>query len=215
MSKQRSRNWKRLRLHHATINTGHVLVHRLAEMTQPRSGTQVSIDAVRPMATHMARLLSNELVPLQELLPAPAPEFQAYAIRGFPDLGVTRPVFVVYAQPQCSQVEFTKTMDEPIPLVTFGVGVQRDTGQLWQYLCRVIAQESEEFANIPGLGFHDMIDPESPPPTPWCGVGLHLALLLRAYPDALHWLGDFERCVAWAAVLHAGGIQFSKTRRRS
>ena len=206
MSPQISNSWKRLRLHHQTINTGHVLVNRLAEMTLPRPGTQVSIDAVRPLAAHIPRMLSTELVPLQELLPAPAPEFQAYAIRGFPDLGVTRPVFVVYAHPECSQVEFTQTMDEPIPLVTFGVGVQGDTGQLWQYLCRVTA-------DIPGFGFPDAIDPESPPPTPWCGVGLHVPLLLGAYPDALHWLGDFERCVAWAAVLHAGAMADSNSPR--
>ena len=93
MSQQVSRRWKRLRLHHATLNTGHVLENRLAEMTQPRLGTKVSIDAVRPLATHMARLLSNELVPVRELLPAHAPEFQPYAIRGFPDLGVAGPVF--------------------------------------------------------------------------------------------------------------------------
>ena len=208
MSPQIPNGWKTLRLHHQTINTGHVLVNRLAEMTQPRPGTKVSIDAVRPLAAQIPRMLSTELVPVHELSPAPAPDFQAYAIRGFPDLGVTRPVFVVYAHPDCSEAQWTQTMDEPIPLVTFGVGVQGDTGPLWQYLCRVIA-------NIPGFGFPDAIDPESPPPTPWCGVGLHVPLLLGAYPDALHWLGDFERCVAWAAVLHAGGCQFSKMRRRS
>ena len=208
MSPQIPNGWKTLRLHHQTINTGHVLVNRLAEMTQPRPGTKVSIDAVRPLAAHIPRMLSTELVPVHELSPAPAPDSQAYAIRGFPDLGVTRPVFVVYAHPDCSEAQWTQTMDEPIPLVTFGVGVQGDTGPLWQYLCRISA-------NIPGFGFPDAIDPESPPPTPWCGVGLHVPLLLGAYPDALHWLGDFERCVAWAAVLHAGGCQFSKMRRRS
>lgn len=36
----------------------------------------------------------------------------------------------------------------------------------------------------------------SPPRSPWCAVRLYAGL---AYdPDALIWLGDFERCLAWA-----------------
>ena len=36
------------------------------------------------------------------------------------------------------------------------------------------------------------------PEPPWCAVEIHPALAL--YPAAAEWLGDFERCVAWAWV---------------
>ena len=207
MSKQVSRHWKELRLHHATLNTGHVLEHRLTKTPQLRRGTKVCIDAVRPFEMRMSRLLSNELIPLPVLPPASALESQAYAVRGFPHFGITRPIFSVYGHRSCSQVElFTHDPDEAIPLVTFAVGVQGDTGHLWRYLCRALADEFAPCGDLPGLGIHDTIDPESPPATPWCAVWLHLPLLLRAYPDASYWLGNFERCVAWAAVLHAGAI---------
>ena len=38
---------------------------------------------------------------------------------------------------------------------------------------------------------------ERPPAAiPWCGVILHRGVL--DWPDAMGWLGDFERCIAWA-----------------
>ena len=206
MSPNGSRHWKDLRLQHVMLNSGHVLENRLTEMTQLRPGTKVGRHRCGPAPPQMARLLSHELIPVHELLPTPAPQFQPYAVRAFPDLGATQPLFAVYGHPDYSQLECTQAMDRPIPLVTFAVGVEGDTARLWQYLCRLIAREAMPFGNPPGPGIHDTIDPASPPPAPWCGVGLHLALLLGAYPDALHWLGAFERCVAWAVVLHARAI---------
>lgn len=44
-------------------------------------------------------------------------------------------------------------------------------------------------------------DPAVPPPpgsAPWIAVLLHPTLNL--YPDAQRWLGDFERCLAWAWI---------------
>lgn len=40
--------------------------------------------------------------------------------------------------------------------------------------------------------------PSEPPPHPWTGVMLEGGLAL--HPDAALWLGDFERCVAWAWI---------------
>ena len=42
------------------------------------------------------------------------------------------------------------------------------------------------------------------PAEPWCAVLIHLTLAL-ADPSASAWLGDFERCVAWAWVHRAAG----------
>jgi len=41
-------------------------------------------------------------------------------------------------------------------------------------------------------------DPATPPPEPWLAGMLHLPALLQ--PSALSWLGDIERCVAWAWI---------------
>lgn len=37
------------------------------------------------------------------------------------------------------------------------------------------------------------------PPEPWCAARLEPGAVL--HPMAMAWLGDFERCLAWAAVL--------------
>lgn len=37
------------------------------------------------------------------------------------------------------------------------------------------------------------------PPAPWLAAGLHLPALLPPHP-ALRWLGDAERCIAWAWI---------------
>lgn len=42
------------------------------------------------------------------------------------------------------------------------------------------------------------VPPRSPPPYPWTAVMLEAGLAL--HPDAALWLGDFERCVAWAWI---------------
>ena len=39
---------------------------------------------------------------------------------------------------------------------------------------------------------------QQPPPAPWCAVALGSGLGL--HPQAAHWLGDFERCIAWAWI---------------
>lgn len=38
----------------------------------------------------------------------------------------------------------------------------------------------------------------SAPPAPWCAVSLRAGL--AQHPDAAHWLGDLERCIAWAWI---------------
>lgn len=42
--------------------------------------------------------------------------------------------------------------------------------------------------------------PDRPPPAPWCAAVLEPGLLL--HPGDAAWLGDYERCLAWAWVEH-------------
>jgi len=41
-------------------------------------------------------------------------------------------------------------------------------------------------------------DPDRCPAEPWCAARLEIGLAL--YPEAAHWLGDLERCLAWAWI---------------
>lgn len=70
-----------------------------------------------------------------------------------------------------------------LPMVTFGVAQRsRQGADLWALL---VAQ----FGAVPGI---------RKPAEPWCGVVVHEAA--GAYRGDLHWVGDFERCVAWAWI---------------
>ena len=70
--------------------------------------------------------------------------------------------------------------DPYAPLVTIGVArSDADALALW-------AQ----------LRTHGDVALDRPPPAAWCAAVIHQTIAL--YPDAAHWLGDFERCLAWA-----------------
>ena len=66
------------------------------------------------------------------------------------------------------------------PLVTFGVAARsRQSGELWAWLCA-------QYGSAKAI---------AAPGTPWCAVALHPGLVTQM--DVTHWLGDFERCIAW------------------
>lgn len=70
-----------------------------------------------------------------------------------------------------------------IPLVTFGVAQRsRHSEPLWAMLLA-------NFEHTEGI---------KQPATPWCAVAVHQSIM--AHADAIGWLADFERCVAWAWI---------------
>lgn len=70
-----------------------------------------------------------------------------------------------------------------IPLVTFGVAQKSRHGEpLW-------AMMTASFPHQPSI---------KQPRTPWCAVAVHPSIM--AHPAAMEWLGDFERCCAWAWI---------------
>lgn len=72
------------------------------------------------------------------------------------------------------------TVGDGVPLVTFGVApTSLASATLWREW----------------LGTER--DDRTPRP-PWCAARIHPTLAV--YPIAAEWLGDFERCVAWAWV---------------
>lgn len=68
------------------------------------------------------------------------------------------------------------------PLITIGVAKKSRHAHLWTLLTGPVMPPAAH-----GI---------KPPQTPWCAVLIWPSSVLCA--DAFQWLGDFERCVAWA-----------------
>ena len=80
-----------------------------------------------------------------------------------------------------------------IPLVTFGVAQRsRHSEPLWAMLMA-------NFEHPAGI---------KQPATPWCAVAVHPSI--TAHADAIGWLADFERCVAWAWITRNVQLEPSK-----
>lgn len=74
-------------------------------------------------------------------------------------------------------------------LVTFAVAMRpRPAAALWREL------HAHQEPMMPRA-----TTPDAPPPHPWLAVMLHLPALMPPHP-ALDWLGDAERCIAWAWI---------------
>jgi hypothetical protein len=91
-------------------------------------------------------------------------------------------VCTIYA-PGGPHVAGQPTGAEGFPLVTLGVAQRsRHGGDLWALMLA-------NFGAYPAA---------KRPAEPWCAVALHSSL--AAYPEATRWLGDLERCIAWAWI---------------
>lgn len=79
---------------------------------------------------------------------------------------------------------------EWLPIVTLGIAQRsRESSDLFGWL-------KSNFGAKP-----DIIAPQ----TPWVAVSIHDNIV--AYLDALQWLGDLERCIAWAWVTRNPAIR--------
>lgn len=77
-----------------------------------------------------------------------------------------------------------------LPIVTLGVAQRSRQGpDLWGMM-------RAQFGGAPGL---------ARPAEPWCAVALHPGL--AQYPDTAEWLGDLERCIAWAWITRAPAME--------
>lgn len=79
--------------------------------------------------------------------------------------------------------------DEAAPLVTCGLAVD-DPETVWHALVRCTGGR---------------VQAEMPSATPWLGIVIHPVTLLA--PAALSWLGDAERCIAWALIEESERVQ--------
>lgn len=108
----------------------------------------------------------------------PVPSISHFSAQAFvQDGGLVVTVVAPVGPHQQGQPHAGKTM----PLVTFGVAQRSRQGTaLWGML-------TSAFGSVTGL---------QQPGTPWCAVAVHPSI--AAYDGPVDWLGDFERCGAWA-----------------
>jgi hypothetical protein len=133
---------------------------------------------VAPAVTHLLAAWLPNIINSQRSHPLPLPELSHFSARAFVESGAL--VVSVYA-PLGPHEQGKPHTGADMPLVTLGVAQRsRQGGELW-------AKMTKAFATLPGL---------EQPGAPWCAVALHPSLALYAGPT--DWLGDFERCIAWA-----------------
>jgi hypothetical protein len=96
--------------------------------------------------------------------------------------GKNLPGYTAYALVEADALVMT-VYYRKAPVVTFGIAHNGNAADyLWEHL-------ASQFGNAHGIKC---------PVAPVCAVVLHPYLL--AAPDAVGWLGDFERCVAWTWI---------------
>jgi len=80
------------------------------------------------------------------------------------------------------------TSSKPVPVVTIGVAEHSRCGRrLWQLM-----HDVAERTGMPPLA----TDRNNPPQEPWCAARIEIGSV--AALETMEWLGDFERCLAWA-----------------
>jgi len=122
----------------------------------------------------------NSLVETGSRIALPAPGLEHFSATGTVESGSL--LFTIWA-PNGPHVAGKAYEGDKIPLVTFGVAQRSRQGtELWSMM-------SAQFGVHPDL---------RKPAEPWCATAIHSGI--AANPKAVLWLGDFERCVAWAWI---------------
>lgn len=81
----------------------------------------------------------------------------------------------------------------PAPVVTVGIAAgQEEAGRLWALLHQPYEAQLGE----------PVTPADQPPPLPWCAARLEVGAAIHV--DVLPWMGDLERCLAWAWVERSG-----------
>lgn len=112
--------------------------------------------------------------------PLPVAALSHFAVRATREAGA---LLVTLLAPRAPHARGRPYRGETIPLITLGVAQRsRQGAELWAMM---VAQ----FDAAPGL---------AKPAEPWCAVAVHPPV--AGYPESLDWLGDFERCAAWAWI---------------
>ena len=135
---------------------------------------------VPPEVTALLAPWLQGLVSTGKAAPLPVPGLAEYSAQAFvQDGGLVVTVSAQVGPHAPGEPHKGPTM----PLATLAVAQRsRHGAALWELL-------ASAFGAKPGL---------QEPRTPWIAVALHPSA--AAYTGALDWLGDFERCIAWAWI---------------
>lgn len=111
--------------------------------------------------------------------PLPVAPLSHYGARAIKQTGL---VVTIYA-PSGPRTPGRPHTGEHVPIATIGIAQRsREAKDLWGLL--VANFGAERHATMPEA--------------PWCAVAIHGNIV--AYPQANRWLGDLERCIAWAWI---------------
>lgn len=111
--------------------------------------------------------------------PLPVAPLCHYGAKAIKEIGL---VVTIYA-PRGPHTPGVPHAGDHVPIATIGIAQRsREARDLWGMLV----------ANFGVAQGGDM------PAAPWCAVALHPNAI--AFPDAIGWLGDLERCIAWAWI---------------
>lgn len=114
-----------------------------------------------------------------DIVPLPVAPLSHFGARVIKDIGL---VVTIYG-PRGPHTPGQPHSGEWLPLATLGIAQRsRESADLWASL-------QANFGGKPGV---------TAPATPWVAVAIHDTI--GGYLDALQWLGDLERCIAWAWV---------------
>lgn len=120
----------------------------------------------------------------------PIPGLDGFSVMHVPVPGENAAVFTVYP-PGLDALDH--------PLVTCGVVWHHASSEaLWDHIERLYLQVSESGGGAMLGGGALAAEPVMPGSVPWLAVILLPGII--AHPDAAAWLGDFERCYAWALI---------------
>lgn len=146
-------------------------------------------DVAASVTAHLAPWLQG-LVNTGKAAPLPVPALSEYSAQALLQDGGL--VVTIYA-PAGPYQPGKPHGGDVMPLVTMGLAQRsRQAASLWEELC----------APLPSRPAVDM------PATPWLAVIMHPTL--PAHRGAAEWLGDLERCIAWAWLTRNPGLESAK-----
>jgi hypothetical protein len=141
-------------------------------------------DVLAVMAPWLAQAIASD-----EPVALPLPDMAQYSARALVQDGALVVTVYVPAGPYRQGHAYAA---RKLPLVTLAVAQRSRQGRpLWGQLHQAFGSFMQ-----PGL---------EPPAAPWLAVVLLPSLV--GYPATAAWLGDFERCVAWAWITRNPGLQ--------
>lgn len=160
-------------IRHITLTTGHVRDSYSAEVSEDIR------TLLQPLISHA---LTGRHAPIPSRIDPPGCTITGGAHGRCISLTIWAPPLSRLAFPHADE-------SARVPLTEIGIASHSRCGAvLWRSLHDAAGR----------IGIPVRTDSDTCPPEPWVAALLYHGAAI--YTDAMHWLGDFERCLAWAWV---------------